>query len=310
MISDTLVSAYLNEGWMPDGPPMASKPISAHDLDRRRQTAAGIMTTIRDAAIRADDGTVTWIAPVISPTGWAVQPLSNDIYNGMSGVAVAVAGYLLETTSDRADEVSGLDSLLDALLRTLRAIEDQDELLQRGPAPMRPDAPGGYVGLGSLIWAWLLLGRMGIPGLGSPSAPASHAGGRWPARRRSPSRSRCMTRPGTAGRTCASRAASSCWRHGLGWNHTLCHGDLGVWEVIDRAMAAGAGPPGLDRTTLDARIVGGLGEHGPVSGLARDALTPGLLPGIGGMAYQLLRLHPRCPLPSVLLPDPGAASQL
>ena len=63
-------------------------------------------------------------------------------------------------------------------------------------------------------------------------------------------------------------------------------------------------------TGLDARIVGGLGEHGPVSGLARDALTPGLLPGIGGMAYQLLRLHPRCPLPSVLLPDPGAASQL
>lgn len=107
------------------------------------------------------------------------------------------------------------------------------------------------------------------------------------------------------------RAAASSWAHGLGWNHTLCHGDLGVWEVVNHAMAAGAGPPGLDRATLDAHILGGLGEHGPVSGLARDALTPGLLPGIGGMAYQqLLRMHPQSPLPSVLLPDPGAASPL
>jgi len=101
------------------------------------------------------------------------------------------------------------------------------------------------------------------------------------------------------------RAASCCWQYGLGWNHTLCHGDLGVWEVMTTAIEAGVGPSGLDQVTVTARVIGGLGEHGPVSGLARDALTPGLLPGLGGMAYQLLRLHPDCPLPSVLLPDPG-----
>jgi hypothetical protein len=79
---------------------------------------------------------------------------------------------------------------------------------------------------------------------------------------------------------------------------------------MDLALAAGIAPAGLDRTGLDARIVSDLGEHGPVSGLARDTLNPGLLPGIGGMAYQLLRMNPACPLPSVLLPDPGPADLL
>lgn len=91
----------------------------------------------------------------------------------------------------------------------------------------------------------------------------------------------------------------------MGWNHTLCHGDLGNWEVVDAAVDAGLGPPGLDRATLDAHVLGSLEEHGPVSVLARDAFAPGLLPGIGGVAYQLLRLHPDSRLPSVLLPDPG-----
>jgi hypothetical protein len=48
-----------------------------------------------------------------------------------------------------------------------------------------------------------------------------------------------------------------------------------------------------------------LEEHGVVTGMARDAFSPGLLPGAGGIAYQLLRLHPDCTLRSVLLPDPG-----
>jgi lantibiotic modifying enzyme len=106
------------------------------------------------------------------------------------------------------------------------------------------------------------------------------------------------------------RAARCSWEHGQGANHTLCHGDLGVWEVVDLALAAGAGPDGLDRVNLDARVICSLGEHGPVVGLARDTLNPGLLAGIGGMAYQLLRANPCCPLPSVLLPDPGPPNEL
>ena len=86
----------------------------------------------------------------------------------------------------------------------------------------------------------------------------------------------------------------------MGWNHTLCHGDLGSWELLDLAVAAGVGPAGLDRPTLDARVVGSLETHGPISGLARDAFAPGLLPGLGGVAYQLLRMGPDSDLPSLL----------
>lgn len=445
VVSDTLISAYLNQGWVPGGPPMRVAKVTADDLDgRRRQTAAALMRTIRDSAIRGDDGTVTWIAPIISSTGWAVQPLSNDIYNGLSGVTVAIASYLYEADRDRADPVDGLSSLCDGLLHTLRTIEAADAVLLAGDTAMRPDAPGGYVGLGSLVWAWLLLGRLRLPGLSAAEATerASVAAaqlsdavaqdaeydlfrgmsgaivpllrlaersqdGRWPelasqigarlgevasikeetarwgnpqyqegiggaahgatgigwALARLSAFGHATGLPGAADaerlakaafafeeslydeamngwddlrepghavgawchggggigivaedlmhadpvrwRDVLRRAALSCLQHGLGWNHTLCHGDLGVWEILTKAIAAGVGPGGLDRLSVTARVVGGLGEHGPVSGLARDALAPGLLPGLGGMAYQLLRLHPDCPLPSVLLPDPG-----
>jgi lantibiotic modifying enzyme len=101
------------------------------------------------------------------------------------------------------------------------------------------------------------------------------------------------------------RAAVSCWSDGLGWNHTLCHGDLGAWELLDIALTAGVSPPGVSRTALIGHIVSSIEEYGAISGMARDVFAPGLLPGLGGVAYQLLRLHPDCPLPSALLPDPG-----
>jgi len=103
------------------------------------------------------------------------------------------------------------------------------------------------------------------------------------------------------------RAAARCWSAGMGWNHTLCHGDMGSWEVVRAAVAAGLGPEGIDRDAVDSYVLASVAEFGPVSGLTRDAFSPGLMPGIGGVAYQLLRMYPDCRLPSVLLPDPSAA---
>jgi lantibiotic modifying enzyme len=36
--------------------------------------------------------------------------------------------------------------------------------------------------------------------------------------------------------------------------------------------------------------------------MSRNAFAPGLLPGVGGVAYQLLRAHPEHDLPSILIP--------
>jgi lantibiotic modifying enzyme len=99
------------------------------------------------------------------------------------------------------------------------------------------------------------------------------------------------------------RAAATADRDGFGWNHTLCHGDFGCWELLVAAAATGRRPAGLTRSGLDARVIGSLEANRPVTGLARDAYSPGLMAGHGGMVYQLLRLNQDCDLPSALTLD-------
>jgi type 2 lantibiotic biosynthesis protein LanM len=427
VIQAALVSAYLNEGWLP--PPIRRMPstVDKSGVDRRRRLVAeGIVRQVVDTAVRGADGTAAWVAPSLSPTGWSVQSLSADLYSGLSGVAVLLAAYGRECAAGRATAVPDTAELLAATLATLRLAEDRWAADTAAGLPLRPEPPGGYVGLGSRITGWLLLRGLGAVGdealeraaalarqlpravaddteydllvgragavvpllrlaehtgdagwveaasvigdqLVAEAAPAEiggvevvswpnkqfpegiggfahgatgigwalarlaaitgdpahadtaraafayeetlfdraragwrdlreegHIGGAW-----------CHGATGIGvaaldlhGRTAVvDTAAASAWERGTGWNHTLCHGDLGVWELM---AAAGA-----DRGEVDAHMVSVLDEHGVVTGMARDAFSPGLLPGAGGVAYQLLRLHPDSDLPSVLLPDPG-----
>jgi len=450
VIRCALVSAYLNEGWMLDIKRLRPSGINRHGLDRRRRTlAAGIVQGVADAAIRAEDGTVTWIAPVLDPTGWAVLSLGLDVYGGAAGIAILLAGYLREMRHDRADPVPGLPGLIDDVVRTMRLAETQWAKDRAAISNRRALPAGGYLGVGSRIWGWLALYRLGVvprvealdracalmaelpealdtdPSLdvvrgmsgavvpllrlheatGNPEAlrlagdigkrlvAAAHVrddGTAWWANPGFPdglgglahgatgigwalSRLAAATGDKEAG-TMADAAfayeetlydwdrggwldlrgidtVAAAWCHGgggvgivaadrlrhplpgqavddelcrqvlhraavasratgLGWNHTLCHGDLGAWEVMDIAIAAGLGPPTVDRERLDAHVIGSIEQHGPISGFARETFVPGLLPGLGGVAYQLLRMHPDCTLPSVLLPDPGPASLL
>jgi type 2 lantibiotic biosynthesis protein LanM len=440
IISATLVSAYLNDGWMPGERRMAAVVPRPADLERRRRAlAAAQLCRLRDAALHAEDGTVTWIAAVLNPTGWAVQPLSADLYGGLPGVAVLLAGYRREHAAGRADRVDGVSALLNATLRTMRISEDRLDSARRSEGRQRPAVPGGYIGLGSQIWAWLTLhgwGEGGPDGLARARAlamlmPAAVeaedrfevltgmagaivpllqlaevtgedqwtrqavdvgerlvAAARWKgdtAYWPSPdwpdglggfahgatgigwalARLTLATGDGRFAGTaygafgfeealydrvadgwvdlrepdetvvpCAwchgavgigisaadlarrgwpvpgglvDRAASAADRRGFGWNHTMCHGDLGCWELLDAALAAGHGPAGLDRASLDARVIGSLEDNGAISGLARDAYSPGLFGGLGGVGYQLLRLHPDSDLPSALTLGTGEA---
>jgi lantibiotic modifying enzyme len=97
------------------------------------------------------------------------------------------------------------------------------------------------------------------------------------------------------------RAAAATWRLGMGWNHCVCHGDLGAWELLDQAIGAGEAPQDLSTWYLLDVILTSLEQHGPTCGMGRNAFTPGLLPGVGGVAYQLLRAHPEHGLPSILI---------
>lgn len=97
------------------------------------------------------------------------------------------------------------------------------------------------------------------------------------------------------------RARAAAVREGFGWTHTLCHGDLGLWELLETARRLSSAPLGPDREVLDAELISGLEARGPVAGLARDAFSPGLMAGLGGVIHTLLRMHPESRLVSPLL---------
>ncbi len=165
VIQASLVSAYINDGWMPDGASLLPKRVRAGDLDRRRRRqAAQIVRGLITNAIHGADRSVAWIAPVLSPTGWAVQPLEQDLYNGTSGIALLAGAYLRETAAGRADPVAGLEALFAATLRTLDLAEAKRAGLRKQGIRIRPPAPGAYIGLGSQIWMYLALAHWDIKG--------------------------------------------------------------------------------------------------------------------------------------------------
>ena len=430
-----LVSAYVNDITTLIGNQLRPKTVRGDALDaRRRRQAARIMKSFVDSAIHGGDGTATWIAPTYTTTGWSVQASTADIYSGISGAAILTGAYVREMRAGRADDVAGAEALLASLLRSLECFEEKTARNRRERANVRPAAPSGYLGIGSQIWAHLLLSSWGLDLLGGmaraaelardvPAAARSDqafdilagAAGAIPPLLALAARSgdgefltiaralgedlcqrakwrdgqaywtNSMSPEGMGGfahgvtgvgwalrhlarvapdarfdaaakgafafedslfdeeernwidmRTLGGPKTASGWCHGsvgialarldldpgfddpdtrralhdaaaaterlgIGWNHCLCHGDFGAWELLDAAIAHGEGPKGMTREGLLAQLVTSLEDNGPVCGMAKDAFVPGLLPGVGGIAYQLLRAHPESQLPSVLI---------
>jgi len=436
VIQASLVSAYINDGWKSHGTSVLQTHGRGGDLEaRRRRQAAQIIQSIVTNAIHADDGSVAWIAPVLTTTGWSVQPLQQDFYNGIAGLTFLLGAYLHETAAGRADAIDELDVLFAAALHTLHLDEAKRERLAGEGMKVRPLPPGAYLGLGSQIWTYIVLAHWELDGGDGlqrarkladqiPAAAAvddtydllsgtagaivpllmlagktgdetyvriasqlgdllheraKHRNGHayWPhplspegmggfahgvtgigwaltrlARATGNARHEqlaeeafafedalfdeeeqnwCDLRMLEGSKTAAGwchgsvgiglahlnldstlthastrkfvrRAATATWRLGMGWNHCACHGDLGAWELLAHAIAAGEAPKELSASYLLDIILTSLEQHGPSCGMGRNAFTPGLLPGLGGIAYQLLRAHPEHDLPSILTP--------
>ncbi|WP_158838952.1 type 2 lanthipeptide synthetase LanM family protein [Streptomyces sp. NRRL S-1022] len=86
---------------------------------------------------------------------------------------------------------------------------------------------------------------------------------------------------------------------------SLCHGEMGIAEAV--AALAARGHPGA-RSSLTGRIglaLGLLDAWGPRCGTPGRVPTPGLLTGLSGIGYALLRLGFADTVPSVLLLDPA-----
>lgn len=125
----------------------ARHPHADHLDARRRRLAVDAVERLLRLAVRGNDGSVTWITPETSKSGWQVQPLQVDVYFGLGGVTFALAGYLREVECGRADAVHGVEATLEGALQILRALE----------AAEKPATLGGFSGYGARIWTWLSL---------------------------------------------------------------------------------------------------------------------------------------------------------
>ncbi|MDY1549854.1 type 2 lanthipeptide synthetase LanM family protein [Luteibacter sahnii] len=150
-IRGALVTAHLNVRLNDDK--RSPYDLTAHhphadDLDRRRRAMAkATVEQLLRLSVRGRDGTMTWISPILGRGGWTMRTLQPNLYVGLSGIALALAGYAREMTLGRVDEVDGVSEALDGVLRVLRKAEDTDGA----------EAIGGFIGLGSQVLTWLTL---------------------------------------------------------------------------------------------------------------------------------------------------------
>jgi type 2 lantibiotic biosynthesis protein LanM len=96
-------------------------------------------------------------------------------------------------------------------------------------------------------------------------------------------------------------ALASTLRRGFGMNHSLCHGDLGNLELLLHARRRPEGhhlQSHIDR--LAAQVLAGIRRQGCLCGVPEGLETPGLMTGLSGIGYGLLRLADPESIPSVL----------
>jgi lantibiotic modifying enzyme len=84
-------------------------------------------------------------------------------------------------------------------------------------------------------------------------------------------------------------------------NHSLCHGDLGNLELLLQASETlGELQWRIHAEQIATQILAGVGTHGWLSGVPSQIETPGLMTGLAGIGYELLRLAEPARVPSVL----------
>ena len=93
--------------------------------------------------------------------------------------------------------------------------------------------------------------------------------------------------------------------HGFGQSHALCHGDLGNLELLlEVYLENGEEAAGIELKNTTTMILDSINRAGWQCGGPEAVTLPGLLIGIAGMGYQMLRLAEPSRMPSILLLDP------
>lgn len=97
-------------------------------------------------------------------------------------------------------------------------------------------------------------------------------------------------------------AVESTLDRGFGRNHSLCHGDLGNLEVVTLAAERLGRPDWAERAGgIAGGILASIREHGWLFGIPGRTEPTGLMLGLAGIGYGLLRLAAPERVPSVLI---------
>jgi lantibiotic modifying enzyme len=96
--------------------------------------------------------------------------------------------------------------------------------------------------------------------------------------------------------------------NGFGRNHCLCHGDLGNLEFL-RLAASETSVPVIDAIPSIAQdILDRAESSGWLCGTPAHVPSPGLMNGLAGIGYGLLRIVDPALVPSVLALEPPVAA--
>jgi type 2 lantibiotic biosynthesis protein LanM len=211
---------------------------------------------------------LAWLAP-----GTGSRPLAG-LSHGAAGIAWALAELSAVTGEER----------FRAACRGALAYERSLFSAEKGNWPdLREDPSSDRPWKGEFMCAWC----HGAPGIGL-------------------ARLACLSllpEPGMVGEI--DVAVNTTLRWGFGGNHSLCHGDLGNLDLLLEAGRRLGREDLLGRVyRAAAGILQGIEERGWLSGAALAPEIPGLMTGLSGIGYQLLRLSSVETVPSVLLLEP------
>jgi type 2 lantibiotic biosynthesis protein LanM len=99
--------------------------------------------------------------------------------------------------------------------------------------------------------------------------------------------------------------------HGFGGNHSLCHGDLGNLELLLQASEILDDPQWRHQVNrLASIILESINQHGWLCGIPLGVESPGLMTGLAGIGYELLRLAEPTRVPSVLVLEPPVPNSI
>jgi lantibiotic modifying enzyme len=242
---------------------MASAALDQACPDGAARRAVGAAARILLTRGHESQGGLAWSTEIA-----ASRPLTG-ISHGASGMALALhtAGRLL-----------GDDELLRAAGAALRYERTTFDAERRNWPDYRilDDRPAGEP---PLMVAWCHgapgIGLVRLATLGAPSAPDAEDD--------------------------LEAALETTALHGFGANDSLCHGDLGNLELLMRARELGrhgAWAPTL--ATQSRRLAAKLRRGDWQCGIPGGVETPGLMMGLAGLGYGLLRIAAPTRIPSLL----------